>query len=45
MEMALTFGMSTIALIALVLMYIRRMKGKMRKSVLRFERIQDKVED
>jgi len=45
MELALTFGMGTIALIAIVFMYIRRIKGKMRRSVLRFERIQDKIEE
>jgi len=41
----LSLGMGTIALIGVVLIYVKKVKSRMRKSVLRFERIQDKLED
>jgi uncharacterized membrane protein (DUF485 family) len=38
-------GMLTVAFILALLIYVRRAKDKMRRSVLRFERIRKKLED
>ncbi|MEM5814695.1 MAG: hypothetical protein QXD77_02670 [Candidatus Aenigmatarchaeota archaeon] len=38
-------GVATAAFILLVLLHVRRVKGRMRRSVLRFERIKNKLED
>lgn len=41
----LEFGMASAVLALSVLIYVRRVKEKMRRSVLRFERIRKKLED
>jgi hypothetical protein len=41
----LGFGMTTVAFIVGLLIHVRRTKDRMRRSVLRFERIRKKLED
>jgi len=44
-ELLLGLGVATAAFILMVLLYVRRLKSRMRRSVLRFERIKNKLED
>ena len=41
----LGFGVAMAAFVMGLLVYVRRMKEKMRRSVLRFDRIRNKLED
>jgi len=41
----LGFGVFSVAFTLGILVYIRRIKDRMRRSVLRFERIRNKLED
>lgn len=45
MVWVLGFGMATVAFTLSVIIYIRKQKANMRRSVLRYERIKKKLED